>query len=190
MFLPLPAESPIAPLIDSDRLMDLGPGRPVLTMKSELDQLDAESICAPHSVADPTMADCCLAGLWLYYDFLDPSHRISQNIGTDSGSYWHAILHRREPDSWNSKYWFRRVGAHPVFPELCRHAQRAAAEQPDLPETRFLKSQPRWDPFAFVDLCEEARLGRVAADDLCRRIQRAEWQLLFGYCYRRATGTG
>ena len=31
-------------------------------------------------VADSQMAACCLAGLWLWYDYLDESHSISQGI--------------------------------------------------------------------------------------------------------------
>ena len=64
------------------------------------------------------MAEGCLAGLWLLYDFLDESHTISQSLDTLEGSYWHGIMHRREPDYENAKYWFRRVPVHPIHAEL------------------------------------------------------------------------
>ena len=81
-------------------------------------------------------ADCertaLLAGLWQVNDFLDESHSQSQSIegeGSDrNGDYWHGIMHRREPDWWNSKYWFRRVGQHPCFEELGRLAEQALNE--------------------------------------------------------------
>jgi hypothetical protein len=41
-------------------------------------------------VADRDMAACCRSGLWLAFNFLDESHRISQDIDTPTGSYWHA----------------------------------------------------------------------------------------------------
>jgi hypothetical protein len=50
------------------------------------------------------------AGIWLYVDDLERSHLISQNIHTSEGSYWHGVMHRREGDFSNAKYWFRQAG--------------------------------------------------------------------------------
>jgi hypothetical protein len=59
-----------------------------------------------------------------------------------------------------------------------------AAEAP--PEAAFLRTQTAWEPFAFVDLCAAALVGRAPCDELCRQIQRREWQLLFDWCYHQA----
>ena len=184
----LPPDSPFAPLLAEERLMSLGPGSPNLTVRTLLNSLDPATAFAPHTVKDRAMAEACLAGIWLYHDYLEESHRISQAISTPTGSYWHGILHRREPDSWNSKYWFNRVGRHPVFPELCQVARELASEQGPPAETRFLREQNQWDPDAFIDLCETTRSGKIPTEMLCRKIQLGEWQLLFDYCYRRAIG--
>lgn len=176
-----------AALLDPPRLNELGPGRPNLPVRSQLDALTPEALLQPRAVADRDMASACCAALWLYHDFFDESHRLSQEIETPTGSYWHGILHRREPDADNAKYWFRRVGQHPVFAplqeaaaELCREAQPGRAAE-------FLVTQAAWEPFCWIDLCEAVRSGRAAGDDLCRRIQLAEWQLLFDYSFRHAT---
>jgi hypothetical protein len=179
-----------AELLREERLNDLGPGRPNAGAGPLLKELTAARAFEPHAIKDGSMAAACFAGLWLYHDYLDESHRISQTIRTPTGSYWHSLMHRREPDSGNSKYWLDRTGKHPVFPELCEAARALAqAEAPALPsEARFLEEQTQWDPYRFVDLCEAARTGRSAAGDLCRRVQLAEWRLLFDWCYRRAIG--
>src|SRR5580704_178091 len=70
------------------------------------------------------LPDSALAGLYLYFSCWDEAHDLAQNISTREGSYWHAIVHRQEPDAGNSGYWFRQVGSHPLFPEL----RQAAAE--------------------------------------------------------------
>ena len=115
-------------------------------------------------VSHLAMADACLAGLWLLHCFLDESHEISQSLKTAEGSFWHGIMHRIEPDFWNSKYWYRQVGSHQVIDAL-------TARNSDYPDS-------------FVDACERAHESggdpEVASDAI------AEWICLFEYCYRNA----
>ena len=125
-----------------------------------------------------------LTGLFVYFSCWNDAHETAQDDSSTEGSFWHAIIHRQEPDSGNSSYWFHRVGAHSVFPELLDAARDIAAAHPDA----HLKLSNAWDPFAFIELCERARahpgseLERAALE-----IQRAEWQLLFDYCARRSS---
>jgi hypothetical protein len=123
--------------------------------------------------------EAAMSGLWLYFSCLDESHTLSQNIHTPDGSFWHGIMHRQEPDAWNSGYWFRKVGTHPVFPALAEEAARLAAEYP----RAGFAAGTKWDPFVFIDFAEQARKRPGSdAEQLALRIQRAEWQLLFHYC--------
>jgi hypothetical protein len=88
------------------------------------------------------------------------------------------IVHRQEPDAGNAGYWFRQVGAHPVFPAL---RERAAEIGVDF--------GPRSDPIAFINLCERARQEPGSdAERLALETQRAEWQLLFDYCAAKSAG--
>lgn len=176
----------IAALLAEPRLALLGPGRPNLTMRSRLEALTPENLFAPSPLLDADAARACLAGLWLHHDFLDESHTLSQELHTTEGSYWHGLMHRREPDFSNSKYWFRRVGAHPVFEPLRAGAAKLAAGAPA--RAGFLGRQTSWDPFAFIDLCEASYDGGTPCHELCRRVQRLEWELLFDYCCRQAVG--
>jgi hypothetical protein len=169
-------------VLQEQRLMPLGPGKPNLAAAAHLRALEADAAFAPARIQDQDMAAACLAGVWLYHDFLDESHHISQEIHTMTGSYWHGIMHRREPDFGNSKYWFRRVGDHPVFASLV-----AAARELD-GHGQVLASGAAWNPFSFVDRCEEALAGQSGLELLCRQIQQREWELLFAYCYQHAIG--
>ena len=166
----------------------LGPGAPNESVRPLLTELTVEKLFGGQPLKDRDMAACCLAGLWLYHDFLDESHHISQEIETSSGSYWHGLMHRREPDFDNAKYWFRRVGQHPVFEPLQITAAKLAATGNLDRHAAFLTTQSQWDPFAFIDLCEACAEGKSDAAMLCRQIQGREWELLFEHCYRRALG--
>ena len=175
-------------LLKEKRLNSLGPGTPHNAVRSQLSALKTHQAFTPHKIIDENMADACLAGIWLYHDFLNESHQISQSIPSATGSYWHAIVHHREGDFWNSKYWFRRVEKHPVFEPLHQEAARLAEEAKLDQSAAFLKKQTAWDPFAFVDLCEAQVNSQSPTEMLCRKIQQREWELLFDHCYRKTIG--
>ncbi len=172
-------------LLAEERLPPLGPGVPNEAVRATLAALTPEKLLAPHRVRGPRFAECCLAGLWLYHDFLDESHTLSQSIPTAEGSYWHGLMHRREPDFPNAAYWFGRVGRHPVFDALPEAARQAAA---DAAVTAAVPSP--WDPFWFIDYCAACVHGREPGERFARLVQRREWQALFEYCYRQAVGAG
>jgi hypothetical protein len=138
------------------------------------------------------------AGLFQLGDWLDDSHSQSQSIEGEgrhrAGDYWHGIMHRREPDDSNAKYWFRRVGRHPVFDELAIEADRILAGCPSPEAGRWrerLNPPAGWDPFAFVDLCSHCRrAGAGPLETAARRLQLAEMLLLLIHTWRDAAGVG
>jgi hypothetical protein len=125
--------------------------------------------------------EASLAGLLLYLGFWNDAHEVAQNLGSTEGSYWHAIVHRMEPDASNSKYWFKRVGEHAIFPDLLKAAKAIAEREPD----KAIRLESRWSPVAFVDLCEEARQLRGSTQErTALENQQAEWELLMNWCAR------
>ena len=173
-------------LLADERLPELGPGTPDESRRAMLNSLREEDLFAGQKIVDQAMAKCCLSALWLRYDFLDESHTISQHIETASGSYWHGIMHRREPDYGNGKYWFRRVGQHPIFPQLAQAARQMASTMELDGPAKFLAKNEAWDPYAFIDLCEAIARSRSRCELLARQIAAGEWRLLFDHCWEGA----
>ena len=145
---------------------------------------------AVKDAGDATFDRCVQSGLWLWHDFLHESHDLSGTIETAEGSWWHGVMHRREGDFSNAKYWFRRVGPHSLFPAMAVAADEVTRDEP---ADRLLFSLTRggWDPYALVDLCEAVH-GQP--DDPRRAVavavQQAEWRLLFDACVRGARDNG
>ncbi|HVL40231.1 MAG TPA: hypothetical protein VM328_12650 [Fimbriimonadaceae bacterium] len=144
--LPIPLSEALTPLL---QVLPLTAAMPALVPSSpaEAEALEAaeEVLRQPMISGNPALQ----AGVWLYVDELERSHALSQGIDDPTGSFWHAIMHRREGDFSNAKYWLRQAGSHPVWASL-----------------------PGYEPYGFVD--EVARRHRENPAELVE-MQRAEW---------------
>lgn len=126
------------------------------------------------ALARPAMADQpdLVAGLWLYVDELDRAHAAAQSLETPTGSFWHAIMHRREGDFSNSHYWYRRTGHHPAMSRINVAGGGAGAGT----------SVGHYDPHDFIDRVQRAHeRGETKHPELVS-LQRREWAALFEYC--------
>jgi len=131
-------------------------------------------------------AAAALAGLWLWVDALDECHKIAQDLVSPTGSFWHAIMHRREGDFPNSKYWYRRCPNHHVMKMLgAISSSLVEGFESDRLAMRVISGG--WNPDALVDLVEEMN-GKPADPrfELAVKLQKAEWTGLFEYCVHQA----
>ena len=169
---------------------------PQKAWNSELtDTLEATSLdefFEGESLKNTTFGEAIKSGLLLWNDALDASHTISQGLTNQTGSYWHGIMHRREPDYPNSKYWFGRVGTHPIFPELRECTLKLFKETSNPSDTlteigQTLAAQENWDSYQFIDWCQTAE-GDSDSDvtRFLQQVQAEEIKLLLAYSYRNA----
>jgi len=97
------------------------------------------------------------AAVFLYVDDIARAHEAAQADETPEGAYWHGIVHRREGDFSNAKYWFRRAGSLP--------------------------SRLNLSPIALTD--EVAHLQSSENPVNLVDAQRQEWMALFEHCAQK-----
>lgn len=149
----------IQPLPVLKRLLASGPA-PDGELRRRVETI-ARAAFGESPVVDDSAYALFEAGLFYAVDALDPAHAVFQDDHSPHGSYWHGMLHRREGDFWNSKYWLQRAG-----------------------KISALRGFRDFDPVAFVNRCE-----RVAGKDPeeLLSLQRMEWEQLMQAAYEKAT---
>jgi len=165
--------------IATPELADLGPGpRANALPQSALNQLIDRYL--DKSRLPSANGELIRSLVLLWHDHLEAAHLIAQNIENTDGSFVHGIVHRREPDYGNAKYWFRRVGKHPCFPELAGKVALLLGSNQSMRLAEKCIHNGEWDSFAFIDACEEASERPVSdpQNRLLREIQRIEFAVL------------
>ncbi len=170
-------------------------------VRAALQESDPQTFFASAEIRDAGMTACAVAGLHLWNDDFSASHNLCQGIRTATGSYLHALCHRREghqgeglaANLGNARYWIRRTGAHPAYPAV----YRAALELLDSAGTGWaaeaasrLRAHGSWDAGLVIDWFAEAEAGRLSGPALeaLQELQVVEISTLMDWCLAHATG--
>jgi len=165
-------------LLEEHSLAKLLPSEPLdYGAVQRLRVADEAALSGQRPIGNREMFALVRGGLFYALDSLPEAHAIFQDAKTDLGSYWHGMLHRREGDFDNARYWFRRAGVLPFFGELHRAASACSA---------LMARQSQWDPYTFTGQCEQARFGETDSLSELSSLQRAEFETLFDYCWRQS----
>jgi len=124
----------------------------------------------------PERRDAMVSLALLWHDAHDAAHALCQaHEGDPNCDYVHALLHRREGDFENAKYWFREVGLHSVY-DLVAHSAQAQA-------VPGCVVRGTWQPAAMVDACATAIRRKYDAGNSAPilALQRTEFSILAGY---------
>ncbi len=170
MNLPADMEDAIRPVLKAlpferalRRLVVDGPSE-----HAEASALVAEAVKDQAVAARPGV----VAGLWMYVDELDHSHNASQALDTPTGAYWHAIVHRREADFSNAKYWLQRAVHHPAMSLIDLTGGGAGSGT----------AVAAYDAVGFVNRVERAHTRNNGLHPELVSAQCKEWKALFGWC--------
>lgn len=131
-------------------------------------------------------SDVCRCGLLVWNDDIDAAHTITQGIETPTGSFWHAIIHRREGDAGNSRYWWAQTGDHPAFAAIYDAALEQLGRETERSALAFrgkLQTACTWLPVEFVARCEQAKGGPDSG--WLERLQLVEIRTLLDWCRKQ-----
>jgi hypothetical protein len=157
-----------------ERLLIKDPDEPETIIR--IREATDEDLLGGQTPAAPEYVPILRAALFYLFDSYPDSHTLAQESSTDLASYLHGMLHRREGDFDNARYWFRTAGQLPFFPELHR---RVGEYSPD-----FAK-QFNWDPYLFTYHCEQARFGEQEHTRELIAIQKDEFAVVLAAIWKK-----
>lgn len=140
-------------------------------------------VIAAKAVGSSGLKPFVQGALYLYLDCFEEAHNVANaHEGTWQGNWLHAILHRREPDAANAKYWYARVQAPETDYRIIGWAAREVlgAKPPEGLEAlaEAVRKSGSWEPEVFTDLCDRYRKEDPAspAYRLLALLQGIEWE--------------
>ena len=163
-------QTPTMPDLDGGPRLGI---RPKASLQDSIELLLAELGTAPGQSV------LILATAFLFNDHHDAAHDLIEDLKCPEGCLIHALLHRREPDYWNARYWLRRNPNNPIYRHLTSYLKTQPMGAAETIVFQRLTFSGVVDPIALVDECETyARKPDQPESLFVKRVQHAEFQAL------------
>lgn len=164
-----------------------------LGAKKVLDEVDDLPLLGVEQLTDASMAAAVRAMLFLWSGWPGDCVMCSQTAPVPERTYLAALCERHQGHFAEAKGLFKLLEDHPVYQPLAESALATIGltGEPTLQRLReMLRMDTRWEPYLFCDAVANALAGKARgqAEALLRKIQCLEFELLFKFCYERATG--
>lgn len=182
-------------------LMSRGAGLPPLLWqqhqnplaKKTLDAIQDAKLCGDAKLQDEAMAGAVRALLYLWTGWPGEAAMYAQAAPAKEQMYIAALAERQLGHPAKAKELFQKMAGHEVFGLLTDYLLQQIKPENDPTIKRFrgiIELAHEWEAHAFIDLCEQARAGKVSpvGELVVRNLQAKEFELLFVHCYRIATG--
>lgn len=168
--------------------------KPNRTAKKILDRESEDTVLfKTENLPDESMCAAVRAMLYLLSGWRGECDMYAQASPEKERAYLAALSFRQAGEPHKAKEVLQQFETHPIYPSLAAFAIKAIGPGADRTLMRFkqiIELGEAWEPFAFVDLYEQARVGKLSSPPITtiREIQCREFELLFTHCYEAATG--
>ncbi|CAF3759678.1 unnamed protein product [Rotaria sordida] len=134
---------------------------------------------------NPSIPVFTIASLHLINDDIGSCHDIvEKNMGHGIADYLHYLLHRREGDYWNAKWWIRQLKSQEFKSVYLSEKYNAFSDQKNVDNlsnsAQLAEAHKRAQ--TFVDRCEQAeRQENEEEKDLLKQMQWDEMKIVFEF---------
>ena len=131
--------------LQEDLLKKLIPTEPLTyELVRRIQSAEDPAIAGERPIKNAEMFALVRGGLLYAVDGIHEAHTIFQDAKGDLGSYWHGMMHRREGDFDNARYWFRRSGTRPGVGPTSRRMRRSPRRPRSSPTGGAGRSSTAW----------------------------------------------
>jgi len=145
------------------------------------------------SLKDISAAAAVRALLYLWNGWPAEANQAAAAAPPTERLYVEAIALRQAGDQVEAKAAWQKIGTHSVFGPLATYVQEAIPRNAGAALKRLretIEFAGQWEPYLFADVFDQAREGKLdlLSEELVRKLQCCEFELLLVHCLQVATG--